>query len=572
MAYGKKLVICCINSKYIHSSLAPWCLLAGVKANCKTEITAEVSDGTINEKEEEIAKRLIRGAPDILSFCCYIWNIRQVKKVACLVKKALPEVVFIFGGPEVSFNQRQILSKNGFVDFVLSGEGEEALPKLVDLIASKNEIESGLASYRKGAEIIIGDYQSAKAEYSPYLEEYFSSLKGRIAYIESSRGCPYNCAFCLSGADQKVRFFDIERVKKEILALSNSGTKTVKFIDRTFNCNKNRAKEILVFIKENYGNGIPEDVCFHFEIAADILDGELLSLISKMPSGSVQFEAGIQSFNEKTLSKINRKTDLEKLSENIKKLVSFGNCHIHIDLIAGLPFEDLASFKQSFNKAFSLGAHMLQLGFLKILYGSCMERNKEDFPCEYNTEPPYEVVSTKWLSENEIGFLHIFEDAFERICNSGRFKRTVGYILKQTEKEPFDVFADFAIFASEKGIKNPSLDLFTDLVFEFFKDYENVEKDVLRDRMIEDRIATNSSGIIPKSLQINDKKLKTAKYVLSKLYPSEKGTMRSVAILYTSQSVVFCDYLKKDRVSSEYRLTKRDINELIGECQQLRLC
>ncbi len=563
MLQSKRLVICCINSKYIHSSLAPWCLLAGIKANCKTDITAEVAEGTINEKEEEIAERLILKDPDILSFCCYIWNIRQVKKIAGLVKKALPKVVIIFGGPEVSFNPGQILSENDFVDFVLSGEGEEVLPKIVDLLVSKEKIKGKLASYRNKNEIIYGEYQTAKAEYSPYCEEYFSSLEGRIAYIESSRGCPYSCAFCLSGTDKKVRFFNLERVKKEILSLSNTGTKTVKFIDRTFNCNKRRAADILLFIKENYGSKIPESVCFHFEIAADILDGELLDIISKMPTGSVQFEAGIQSFNEKTLAKINRKTDIDKLCENTKKLVSFRNCHVHIDLISGLPFETLDSFKQSFNKAFSLKADMLQLGFLKILYGSCMERNKEDFPCEYSAEPPYEVVSTKWLSKDEINFLHIFEDAFERLCNSGRFKRTVGYILDCTGKEPFDVFSDFALFAYRKKNKNPALDIFTEWVFEFFKEYENVDKAVLRDRMIEDRLATNSSGIIPKCLQIRDNRLKTAKYVLSKLCPLEKGIMRSAAILYTSGSVVMCDYLKKDRVSGEYDLTWWKLNEIL---------
>lgn len=551
-----KLLICCINSKYIHSSLAPWCLLAGVKQHCESRIEAKVCEGTINEDVHTVAKRLIAEKPDYVSFCCYIWNITFVKKLALLVKEALPQTTIIFGGPEVSFNPKQVLEENGFVSFVLSGEGEEALPKLVNSLCSGKEIENGLASYIKNGEAFTGAYQTAKGEYSPYCEEYFASLGGRIAYIESSRGCPYSCAFCLSGTDKSVQFFSLQRVKKEMLALANSGTKTVKFIDRTFNCNKRHAKEILLFIKENHGKEIPSSVCFHFEIAADILDDEMLEMIRQMPSGSVQFEAGIQSFNPKTLEKINRKTNLERLCRNIKKLVSFRNCHIHIDLIAGLPFEDLASFKESFNKAFDLGADMLQLGFLKILHGSCMETDKANFPCRYKSEPPYEVLSTDWLSEADIAFLHIFEDAFERLCNSGRFRRTTEYILSHSDKTPFDVFADFALFAAEKENKRPPLDLYTQWVFEFFGEYERVDKAVLRDKMIEDRIATNSSGIIPKCLQVKDPMLKKVRYNLSKAYPEKKGVLRSVAILYSEQTAIFCDYVQKDRVSGEYELIR----------------
>ncbi|MGN1417988.1 MAG: DUF4080 domain-containing protein [Acutalibacteraceae bacterium] len=553
-------VICCINSKYIHSSLAPWCLLSGVKEYCKSEISARVVEGTINEKPQAVVDRIFNASPDAVSFCCYIWNIRFVNKIAKAIKEHLPDVKIIFGGPEVSFNQSQILTENEFVDFVLCGEGEQALAGLLDCLCTNTPAPKGLAGFKSGQDVFVGNYHTAEKELSPYGEEYLSSLSGRIAYIEASRGCPYNCAFCLSGTDRTVRFFDMERVKKEILLLSQAEVKTVKFVDRTFNCNKKRATEILLFIKENYGKAIPDSVCFHFEIAADILDEQLLRVISLMPVGSVQFEAGIQSFNSRTLESINRKTNLEKLCQNIKTLVSFRNCHIHIDLIAGLPYEDFASFAESFNKAYALKADMLQLGFLKILHGSCMETKREEYPCEYGKEPPYEVIATPWISESELQFLHRVEDVFERLYNSGRFHRTVDYVISKSGKKAFDVFSDFAKAVSEKQEKMPPLDLFTKWVFEFFSNYGGIEKAVLRDKMMTDRIATNSSGIIPKCLKIEDDNLKKAKHRLALKYPPNKGVMRSVAILYSEKKLLWCDYEAKNKVSGEYEIRREDFD------------
>ncbi|MCM1544184.1 MAG: B12-binding domain-containing radical SAM protein [Ruminococcus sp.] len=555
------VLICCINSKFIHSSLAPWCLLSGIKALGDEAVSAKVAEGTINENVHAIAERLIEQQPDAIGFCCYIWNIHHVLEAAGQVKSALPNVKIILGGPEVSFNQREVLEQNCFVDYILAGEGDFAFARLVSLLVHGEALPHDLVSMRNGSEIIIGAYQTAQQTASPYCKEYFDALGGRIAYIESSRGCPYHCAFCLSGTDRTVRFFELERVKSEMLLLAKSGAKTIKFVDRTFNCSKKRAAEILLFIKDNYGTKIADDVCFHFEIAADILDDELLALIETMPCGSVQFEAGIQSFNSKTLEAINRKTNLDRLCRNIKKLVSFGNCHIHIDLIAGLPYENMASFRLSFNRAFELNANMLQLGFLKILYGSCMETNSEKFPCEHSFEPPYEVISTPWISESELQFLHLFEEAFERVYNSGRFRRTVKYLLECTDKTAFDVFCDFALYVQSKHAERPPLDLYTQWIYEFFADYENVDKVMLRDLMITDRIAGNSSGIIPKCLQVKDANLRRVKHALSLMYSMKKGTKRSVAILYATDEVIFCDYGEKGRVSGEYGFITKKLTD-----------
>lgn len=554
-----KTVICSISAKYIHATLAPWCLYEGFKRYAE-DIDVKVLEGTINEKEENILKRLLEQKPCAVGFCCYIWNIERVLSLCRSLKERLPLVKIILGGPEVSFNEKDILLKNKCVDFILSGEGEMALPLLVSSLSKNEEIKEGLASYIKDGKFIKGEYQIFSQELSPYCQEYLDALDGRISYMESSRGCPFSCSFCLSGSEKKVRFFSMDKVKKEMLLLANSGSQTVKFVDRTFNCNKNRALEILSFIKEKYGNEIPDGVCFHFEIAADILDGEMLFAISQMPKGSVQFEVGIQSFNEETLLKINRKTNLKKLCENVKALVSFGNCHIHTDLIAGLPYESYASFRESFNKAFLLSANMLQLGFLKILHGSKMEKTTDKYVLSYSKLPPYEVKETPWITEEELKSLHLVEDALERLHNSARFKRTLSYALSCIAITPFDLFYNFGKYTADKNVKRPPLDLYTQWVFEYFASFKEIDKAVLRDKMITDRILTNSSGVIPKCLRIEDERLARVKYLISSSYPISKGVKRSVAILYTEKAVLLCDYTESDRVSGEYPHKKLDFD------------
>ena len=559
-----KAVFCSINSKYIHSSLSVWYLYASAKKLCSEAVEVSVIEGTINENEDEIIKRLLDKKPDLIAFSTYIWNIKTVLSVSEKIKTATPKIKILLGGPEVSFNQKQVLSENPFVDFISSGEGEKSVPLLLNALSEEANADIKGISYRKGESIIIneGEVLSVEDIPSPYCEEYFATLGNRIAYIESSRGCPFNCAFCLSGKEGKVRFFDLTQVKENMLSLSNHGAKTVKFVDRTFNCNKNHAKEILNFIKENYGGKIPSDVCFHFEIAADILDSELFEIIEKLPKGSVQFEAGIQSFNENTLKRINRKTDLCKVKENVKKLLFFGNCHIHIDLIAGLPEEDFDSFRKSFNEAYELHANMLQLGFLKILHGSPMSEQRELYPCEYSFEPPYEVIATPWISEAELKTLHKCENELERLYNSGRFSRTLSYVLSKTNMQPFDLFIEMADFLLEKGEKGSiPLDKYTNLAFEFFSSLEGVDRAVLRDKMLLDRITTNNSDVIPEALKVEDKKLRKVKKAFAKLYPPKKGEKRTVAILYTENKAVLVRYNinAKCKMQSAKLLTKPEI-------------
>ena len=561
-----KAVFCSINSKYIHSSLSVWYLFASSKKLCNENIELSVVEGTINETEDAIVDRLLAEKPDLIAFSSYIWNIKTVLSVSEKIKTATPKIKILLGGPEVSFNQREVLSENSFIDFISSGEGEKSVPFFISALMNETDTDIKGISQRKGENITVNECEVLSADDipSPYCEEYFASLKNRIAYIESSRGCPFSCAFCLSGKEGKVRLFELSKVKENILSLVNNGAKTVKFVDRTFNCNKNHAMEILLFIKENYGKSIPSDVCFHFEIAADIMSEELFEIIAEMPVGSVQFEVGIQSFNENTLRRINRKTDLCKVKENVKKLLSFGNCHIHIDLIAGLPEEDFISFRNSFNEAYELYANMLQLGFLKILHGSPMSERRELYPCEYNREPPYEVISTPWISEDELKLLHKCENELERLYNSGRFSRTLSYVLSKTNMQPFDLFIKMADFLLEKGEKGSiPLDKYTNLAFEFFSSLEGVDKAVLRDKMLLDRITTNNSDVIPEALKVEDKKLSRVKKEFAKLYSPKKGEKRTVAILYTENKAVLVRYENKNPVSGEYPFTECRIDELL---------
>lgn len=551
-----KTVICAVNSKYIHSSLAPWCLYTAFKSADIRDCECEVVEGTINEKSENIFNRILSKEPDFVAFSCYIWNIEKIIPTAQRLKEK--GITVALGGPEVSFRQRDILEKYPFVDYVLSGEGEEAFPELIALLSQNKEPCVKGVSLRKDGEIIVSQAASVDFEntVSPYCEEYFNALAGRIAYIESCRGCPFSCAFCLSGRCGKVRFLPVERVKNEMLLLSEMGAKTIKFVDRTFNCNAKRAWEILSFIKEEYGRKIAEDVCFHFEIAADILTEPLFDIISQLPVGAVQFEVGIQSFNEETLKKINRKTNVDLVESNVKRLISYGNCHVHTDLIAGLPLEGYDSFISGFNRAYNIGAAMLQLGFLKILYGSPMSEDKENYPCKYSSTASYEVISTPYINEEELKKLHICENELDRLYNSGRFSRTLSYL--KDKMPPFDLFLGFGEFLTHKGEKGSiPLDRYTCLAYEYFSSVKGVDKIKLRDLMLLDRISTNNSDIFPECLKVSDERLKKIKLKLNEIEPCKKGTVRSVAILYSENIAVYCDYSeKRNPVTTQWNIKK----------------
>lgn len=553
-------VICCLNSKYIHSSLAPWCLFAGVKAYSRCVLTAQVVEGTVNEPMSAVLERITENAPQVVGFCTYIWNVTEVLKLSEALKQQNSNVRIVLGGPEVSYRAQEVLEKYPFIDFVLSGEGERPFAQLLDALSADTDLSAvgGLCYRERDTFHIAEPYLPTEEPVSPYSEEYLQTLHGRIAYLETSRGCPYSCAFCLSGRCGTVRFFDLERAKENMLLLANSGAKTVKLVDRTFNADKRRAYALFSFIIENYGKKIPYGVCFHFEIAGDILDDRLIEVLHTAPVGSIQLEIGLQSFNETTLAAVNRKTNTKRLIENIKKLIASRNIHIHIDLIAGLPYEDWNSFADSFNRAFTLQPDMLQFGFLKLLYGAPMRENRAQYPCTFSENPPYEVQSTPWLTAEELQKMHHMEDAFDRVYNSGRFRHTVDFALQALNITPFAFFSRFSGWLSEtkRQTQRIPLDIYSEHLFSFLTDFLQLDAAAVRDKMVCDRLATNASGVLPKFLQRQDARLKAVRTALNANPDTkmQKGVKRATAILYTENCAVYADYTAPNPVTGEYTL------------------
>ncbi len=538
-----KVIIVSLSSQYIHSSLAPWYLLASCKENCKAETEVKVIEGTVNENYQALFKRIADEKADVIAFSVYIWNVKTVLYLAEKLK--CNNVKIILGGPEVSYCSDKILSENKFVDFIISGEGEEPFPTLLNAIYKGNDYKAikGL-SYRNNGEIIFGQpYVSHNIPVNPYGDEYFSSLNGRIAYIETSRGCPFFCAFCLSGRCGGVRFFPLERAYNDIIALANSNSKIIKFVDRTFNANRKRAYEIFEFIIENYGKSIPNNVCFHFEIGGDLLCEKDFELLKKVPKGAIQFEIGLQSFNRKTLNAINRKTNVKRLKENISQLIKLENIHIHIDLIAGLPHEDLKTFRESFNTAFKLNANMLQLGFLKLLNGAAMREEPEKFPLEFSSEAPYEVINTPWLTASNIKLLKACENALERFVNSGRFPLTNKLIFEVQKRNPFDTLAQLGMFT---GLDSCSLNEYVNMIHWFFG--RGCDENVLRDALICDIASSVKSTVLPSSLIVDDKRLSKFKKSLEANESTKKktGVMRSTFLLYGEGCGAYVDYDKNE--------------------------
>ena len=550
------IIIACLNSKYIHASLAPWCLLSGVRAFCESSVNAKVMEATINSDINAFAQQIIEGKPDAVSFSSYIWNIEKTLELAEIIKEKT-NCTIILGGPEVSYRAKNILENYSFIDFVLSGEGEKSFPQFIDAFLNNGDFNnvSGLSFRDDGNIISVPEEECTETPPSPYNDEFFDNLKGRISYIETSRGCPYRCAFCLSGRCSPLRFFDIDQVKNDILRLAVSGTKTIKFVDRTFNAKADRANEILEFILSNYGTKIPQGTCFHFEIAGDILKESTMEILSKAPKGVFQLEIGMQSFNEETLKAINRKTDTKKLIENIKKLISFGNMHIHIDLIAGLTGEDIESFERSFDIGYSLKANMLQMGFLKLLYGAEMRENSEKYPCEFNPNPPYEVTSTPWLSNDEIKALKKCEDALERMYNSGRFLFTLDYLLNECGFTPFKLFM---AFGNEIDGNKMSLSDYAVHIYFYFKEYADPER--LREALICDLLSSSSALQIPELFKIkNDPLYKKVK----KHFTEDKMKLNKIAILYKSKKVFVVNQWSQKDFNGRYESNFYDLKDFM---------
>ncbi len=547
-----KVVIACLNSKFVHASLSPWCLLAGLRAFSETSYDAVVMESTINGDVAAFADSIVKKRPAVVALSCYIWNITKTLELCRLIKEQW-DCRIVLGGPEVAYRAENVLVQYPAVDFVLSGEGEWVFPCFIEHLDGDLSRVAGLTYRENGIVRTNPEREYTDTPPSPYCDEFFDNLNGRITYIETTRGCPYRCAFCLSGRCSSLRFFDMDGVKRDILRLAVSGTQTVKFVDRTFNANAARADEILLFIKEHYGREIPNTVCFHFEIAGDILKDSTLDILSAMPHGAVQLEIGMQSFNEDVLKTVNRQTNTEKLIKNIRKLMSFGNMHIHIDLIAGLTGEDMASFKNSFNIAYSLKAHMFQMGFLKLLYGAAMREDPATYPCTFSPEPPYEVLSTPCLSTAEITVLKNCEDALDRLYNSGRFLLTLTYLIEEVGIAPFDLFCDFG--NAVDGSKM-SLSAYAQALYAFFAD--RCDKEVLREHIVCDMLCCACATQIPAEFVQRDRLYKRAK----RYFAAQYNAPVKLAVLASKGQFFVVDQSSPKNLHNRYKGTCYAIDDV----------
>ena len=423
-----KSVLVALNAKYVHSSLA----LRYIQ-KYSMEYSPEIMEFSINDNIHNIYSELLKKNSNLYAFSCYIWNIELTLKVAEMLKKAIPHTKIILGGPEVSYTPREILSSCEYIDGVIVGEGEETFCSLLGALdggAENNSLPKIPGLYTRDNDFVYGKRVDLSMIPQPYSKEDIKKLEGKIIYFETSRGCPFNCSFCLSSKEENVRPFPMEYVKEGLGFLLEQRVPLIKLIDRTFNYNNNRAIEIIKFIINNNKSSR-----IHMELEPGILSDDLIYALNSAPAGTFQVEMGIQSTNSLTLSSIGRKQNDENTADKIIKLKGPGKIHVHLDLIAGLPYEDLSSFKKSFNYVYALKPDMLQLGFLKVLKGTEMAKNPDIISANF---PPYEVISTRWLSSEEICSIKMTEEAVEKFYNSGAFTETLEKIIGDNPYEEFE--------------------------------------------------------------------------------------------------------------------------------------
>ena len=479
-----KILLAACNAKYIHSNLAVYDLQAYAAKYADHIILKEY---TINQQKDDIMRDIYLEHPDVVCVSCYIWNISFVKELMADLTKILPDTDFWAGGPEVSYDAEKFLAENPEFTGVMVGEGEETFLEL-----SGHYIEQSPADlkditgvcYRDGEKIVHNGWRQIMDLSSiPFIYKDLADFKNRIIYYESSRGCPFSCSYCLSSIDKKLRFRDTEMVKKELQFFIDNKVPQVKFVDRTFNCKHDHAMAIWKYINE-HDNGVTN---FHFEISADLLREEELQEMSTMRPGLIQLEIGVQSTNPDTIKAIHRTMDFEKLKGIVNRIHSFGNIHQHLDLIAGLPYEDYDSFRKSFNDVYALKPQQLQLGFLKVLKGSHMMEMCQEYEIVYKTREPYEVLSTKWLDYDHVLKLKSVENMVEVYYNSGQFQNTLEY-LEGFFPDAFSIYEGLGRFYMEKGYGDVSHTRMRryEILLEFLENVPEISMDKVKDQMVYD--------------------------------------------------------------------------------------
>lgn len=494
-----KILLTTLNSKFIHTNLAIRYLKQMVKDI--EDINVDIREYTINNELDFILKDIYTNNYDVILFSTYIWNVNDIVKLCNNLKKVKPNIKIALGGPEVTYDSEEAMKKYDFIDYILYGEGELIFRDFTKYLMGDMKIEDvdGIV-YRSNDSIITNKpmklLENLDLIPSPYEELDKKEYENRIVYYETSRGCPFNCQYCLSSAIEGLRYFSIDRVKKDLKKLIDARVSQIKFIDRTFNANKKFAMEIMKFLMEN-DNGY---TTYHFEVTAHLLTDDMLEFLKDCKEGLFQFEIGVQSTNEKVLDAVGRRDDFKKLSYVVQKIASFRNIHQHLDLIAGLPYEDYSSFENSFNDVFNLGIEHLQLGFLKMIKGTGIRNQADEHEFRYKDYPPYEVLYNKYISYNEILKLKDIEEILERYFNSKNFVLSMRYIIHNYYKEsPFKFFEEFATYFNDNGYFNASQgknQLYKILV-DFYTDKINIETELFKEIVKYDYISLGKTSNVP---------------------------------------------------------------------------
>lgn len=537
-----KILLAACNAKYIHSNLAVYDLKAYSSDYDEHVILREY---TINQPKDEILKDIYSSGADVVCFSCYIWNISFVRELIRDLVKILPKTAFWAGGPEVSYDAEKFLTEMPEMTGVMVGEGEKTFHDLLEFyIDGKDSLEeiSGIA-YRTGDKIIHNGWRELMdLSAIPFVYEHLEKFENRIIYYESSRGCPFSCSYCLSSIDKKLRFRDLELVKKELQFFLDHRVPQVKFVDRTFNCKHEHAMTIWKYILE-HDNGVTN---FHFEISADLLREEEMELMSQMRPGLIQLEIGVQSTNPETIRAIHRHMDLKKLEHCVNRVHSFRNIHQHLDLIAGLPYEDYDIFHKSFNDVYQMKPDQLQLGFLKVLKGSLMQKEAEGYGIVYKEKEPYEVLSTNWLTYGEVLKLKMVESMVEVYYNSGQFWHTLEYLVP-LEKDAFTFYEKLGSFYEKKGYSEISHSRMRryEILLEYLKEETDVSAEVAAQKMLYDLYLREKLKKRP-AFAPDQKQYETAVWNYRKNNQVSKTAHIEV---FENGTVILFDYEKRDPLS-----------------------
>lgn len=501
-----KALLVAMNAKYIHSNLGVYSIRAFGLAHGIPGDALEVAEYTINQNTGEILADIYRHQPELVALSCYIWNIRQMEDLAAQLHQVLPEVPVWMGGPEVSYQAKSLLERNEWLAGVMTGEGEATFLELYRTYETGQDKASEQLAHVKGIVyretssgqvVITGERQKLSMDELVFPYHDMEGLKHRIVYYETSRGCPFGCSYCLSSVDKKVRLRSMSLVEKELQFFLDNKVPQVKFVDRTFNCQKEHTMAIWKYIYE-HDNGITN---FHFELSADLLTKEEIAYVSQFRPGLVQFEIGVQSTNPDTLRAIHRAGSLEKLKERVAKVRKGRNIHQHLDLIAGLPYEDYASFRNSFNEVYAMQPDQLQLGFLKLLKGSPIFGQQEEFTLVCQEQAPYEVLFTKWLPYEDVLRLKLVEDMVERYYNSMQFEASVPYVLQQFDS-PFDFYQALGVYFQENGYLGCHQSRLQnyEILWEFCRQNTKCDENILRQLLLYDLYARENLKARPSFL------------------------------------------------------------------------